>query len=92
MDPVILSSHSPMRLVGSNGREIKGKDTGIRKFKEKVKEENGNKLIIFDQDRYAIFDAYGIFILCGRNILKPTGTPEKITAHDILKKYGVQLD
>ena len=72
--------------------EIKGKDTGIRKFREKVKEENGNKLIIFDQDRYAIFDAYEVFILCGRNVLRPTGTPEKITAQDILKKYGAQLE
>ncbi|WP_457553935.1 hypothetical protein [Desulfobacula sp.] len=70
----------------------KGKDTGIRKFREKVKEENGNKLIIFDHDRYAIFDAYEVFILCGRNVLMPTGTPEKITAQDILLKYGVQLE
>ena len=60
--------------------ERKGKDTGIRKFREKVKEENGNKLIIFDHDRYAIFDAYEVFISCGRNVLMPTGTPEKITA------------
>lgn len=72
--------------------ERKGKDTGIRKFREKVKEENGNKLIIFDHDRYAIFDAYEVFILCGRNVLRPTGTPEKITAQDILLKYGVQLE
>lgn len=72
--------------------ETKGKDTGIRKFREKVKEENGNKLIIFDHDRYAIFDAYEVFILCGRNVLRPTGTPEKITAQDILLKYGVQLE
>ena len=57
-----------------------------------MKEENGNKLIIFDQDRYAIFDAYEVFILCGRNVLKPTGTPERITSIDILKKYGVQLE
>jgi hypothetical protein len=72
--------------------ERKGKDTGIRKFREKVKEENGNKLIIFDHDRYAIFDAYEVFILCGRNVLRPTGTPEKITTQDILKKYGAQLE
>ena len=72
--------------------ELKGKDTGIRKFREKVKEENGNKLIIFDKDRYAIFDAYEVFILCGRNVLRPTGIPEIITAQDILKKYGVQLE
>ncbi len=32
-----------------------GQETGIRKFRERVKEENGNKLIIFDEDRYAFF-------------------------------------
>ena len=72
--------------------EKKGTDTGIRKFREKVKEENGNKLIIFDQDRYAIFDAYEVFILCGRNVLRPTGVAEKITQQDILEKYGAQLE
>lgn len=70
--------------------EKDGCDTGIRKFREKVKEENGNKLIIFNQDRYAIFDAYEVFILCGRNVLMPTGVPEKITIEDILSKYRVQ--
>jgi hypothetical protein len=72
--------------------EKDGQDTGIRKFREKVKEENGNKLIIFDQDRYAIFDAYEVFILCGRNVLMPTGVPEKITKEDILRKYDVQIE
>jgi len=72
--------------------EQNGQDTGIRKFREKVKEENGNKLIIFDQDRYAIFDAYEVFILCGRNVLMPTGVPERITKEDILQKYSVQLE
>ncbi|MCD6585307.1 MAG: transposase [Desulfobacteraceae bacterium] len=72
--------------------ENDGKNTGIRKFREKIKEENGNKLIIFDQDRYAIFDAYEVFILCGRNVLRPTGVPEKITKENILRKYGVQLE
>jgi hypothetical protein len=42
--------------------EEKGHATGIRKFREKVKEENGNKLIIFDKDRYAIFDVYADLI------------------------------
>lgn len=72
--------------------EKNGRDSGIRKFREKVKEENGNKLIIFDQDRYAIFDAYEVFILCGRNVLMPTGVPEKITKEDILRKYDVQIE
>ena len=72
--------------------EKDGRDTGIRKFREKVKQENGNKLIIFDQDRYAIFDAYEVFILCGRNVLMPTGIPEKITQDDILRKYCVQME
>jgi len=72
--------------------EKDGTYTGIRKFREKVKEENGNKLIIFDQDRYAIFDAYEVFILCGRNVLMPTGVPERITKEDILQKYCVQME
>jgi hypothetical protein len=72
--------------------EKDGRDSGIRKFREKVKQENGNKLIIFDQDRYAIFDAYEVFILCGRNVLMPTGIPEKITQDDILRKYCVQME
>ena len=42
--------------------------------------------------RYAIFDAYEVFILCGRNVLRPTGTPEKITAQDILLKYCIQME
>jgi|MudIll2142460700_1097286.scaffolds.fasta_scaffold50460_1 hypothetical protein len=72
--------------------ERKGRDTGIRKFREQVAEENGNKLIIFDHDRYAIFDAYEVFILCGRNVLMPKGIPEKITKEDILRKYGTILE
>jgi hypothetical protein len=69
-------------------REQRGEQTGIRKFREKVKQENGNKLIVFDEDRYAIFDTYEVFILCGRNVRKPTGEPEVISKQDILKKYG----
>lgn len=69
-----------------------GQETGIRKFRERVKEENGNKLIIFDEDRYAIFDAYEVLILCGQNVLMPRGVPEKITKEDILIKYGAWLE
>ena len=72
--------------------ERDGKETGIQKFREKVKEENGNKLIIFDEDQYAIFDAYEVFILCGRNVSMPTGVPETITREDILRKYGALLE
>lgn len=68
--------------------EQKGQETGIRKLREKVGEENGNKLIIFDEDRYAIFDAYEVFILCGTNVRMPPGVPEVISARDILFKYG----
>jgi len=66
----------------------KGQDTGIRKFREKVRQENGNKLIVFDGDRYAIFDTYEVFILCGTNVRKPTGVEEVITKNDILRKYA----
>jgi hypothetical protein len=69
-----------------------GHNTGIRKFREKVKQENGNKLIVFDEDRYAVFDTYEVFILCGRNVLMPTGVPERISKNDILIKYGALLE
>lgn len=69
-----------------------GGETGIRKFREKVREENGNKLIVFDEYRYAIFDVYEVFILCNRNVTKPRGTVETITKEDILCKYGVLLE
>ena len=72
--------------------ESEGEDTGIRKFREKVRQENGNKLIVFDEDRYAIFETYEIAILCGRNALKPRGVPETITKEDILHKYRVLLE
>ena len=69
-----------------------GQETGIRKFREKVKQENGNKLIVFDKDRYAIFDTYEVFILCGRNVEKPTGVREKISKKEILIKYRAFLE
>jgi len=69
-----------------------GQQTGIRKFREKVRQENGNKLIVFDEDRYAIFDTYEVFILCGRTVLKPTGVPEEISKKDILLRYQVLLE
>ena len=69
-----------------------GQETGIRKFRERVREENFSKLIIFDEDRYAIFDAYEVLILGGQNVLMPRGVPEKITKEDILTKYGAHLE
>jgi hypothetical protein len=72
--------------------EQAGKETSIRKFRQKVKQENGNKLILFDENRYAIFDTYEVFILCGRTVLMPTGVPETITKKDILLKYGALLE
>jgi len=68
--------------------EEKGRETGIRKLREKVREENGNKLIVFDESRYAIFEAYEVLILCGTNVRKPTGVPQAISKRDILLKYG----
>lgn len=69
-----------------------GKETGIRKFRETVRQENGNKFIVFDGERYAIFEAYEIVILCGRNVRCPRGVPETIEKKDILNKYGVLLE
>ena len=72
--------------------EQAGNETGIRKFRQKVKQENGNKLIVFDENRYAIFDTYEVIILCGRTVLMPTGVPQAISKRDILLKYGALLE
>lgn len=68
-------------------KDKQGKETGIRKYRERIRRENGNKLIIFEDERYAIFDAYEVFILCGRNVRKPRGIKETVTQEDILAKY-----
>ena len=70
----------------------KGPETGICKFREKIGQENGNKLIIFYEDRDAICDDYEVFILCGTNVRKPTGVPAVISKTDILLKYGALLE
>jgi len=54
--------------------------------------ENANKVIVFDEERYAIFEAYEVIILCGRAVLKTRGTTETITISDILLKYGALLE
>jgi hypothetical protein len=69
-----------------------GADTGIRKFRERIRQQNANRVIIFHEHRYAIFEAYEIPILLGRRVLKPRGIPETITRDDILEKYGVQRE
>ncbi|MFH1096899.1 MAG: hypothetical protein V1749_05325, partial [Candidatus Desantisbacteria bacterium] len=79
-------------MDAQNKLEHHGVETGIRKFREKVHEENGNKLIIFDENRYAIFDVYEVFILCNRNVAMPRGIIETITKDDILRKYCIALE
>jgi hypothetical protein len=73
-------------------KDRQGQETGIRKFRERIRRENGNKLIVFEEDRYAIFDTYEVLILCGRNVRKPKGTKERITKEDILAKYSADTD
>ena len=75
-------------MIQQDKKEKIGEETGIRKFREKVREENGNQLIIFNEDKYAIFFTYEVFILCGRNVVRPNGVPERITKEEILCKYG----
>ena len=75
-------------MAQQDKKEKAGEETGIRKFREKVREENGNQLIIFNENKYAIFFTYEVFILCGRNVISPNGVPERITKEDILRKYG----
>lgn len=72
--------------------ERTGKETGIRKFRRQVRQENGNKLIVFNHDRYAIFEAYELVILCGCSVAMLRGVPEAITRDDIFRKYGVALE
>ena len=79
-------------LAEQNEKNRKGVETGIRKFRELVRVENANKVIVFDEERYAIFEAYEVIILCGRAVLKPRGTNETITISDILLKYGALLE
>lgn len=63
--------------------------TGIRKFREMVRQESANCLVVFEGERYAIFEAYEIAILLGRRVLMPRGVPETITQEDLLRKHGV---
>jgi hypothetical protein len=63
--------------------------TGIRKFREMVRQESANCLIVFEGERYAIFEAYEIAILLGRRVRMPRGFPETITQEDLLRKHGV---
>lgn len=79
-------------MTAQDKREQNGEETGIRKFREQIRMENSNKLIIFDNDRYAIFTTYEVFILCGKKVLMPRGVPETITKDDILRKYGAMLE
>jgi len=75
-------------IVAQDKRERKGEVTGIRKFREEVRQENADRVIVFSDDRYAIFEAYELVILLGRKVLMPRGKPETITKEDILRKYG----
>ena len=72
--------------------ELEDEDSGIRKFRQKVRQENANKCIVFHHARYAIFYLYEILILCGKTVLKPHGVPDKITREDILRKHGVLVE
>ncbi|MBW1895291.1 MAG: transposase [Deltaproteobacteria bacterium] len=79
-------------MIQQEKLEDAGEDTGIRKFRQKVRKENANKCIVFHNDRYAIFYLYEILILSGKTVTKPRGVPEKITKEDILRKYGALLE
>lgn len=79
-------------LEQQDKKEQAGQQTGIRKYRQQVRQENGNKLIIFNGGRYAIFEAYELVILCGRAVAMPRGVPETVTRADILRKYGAALE
>jgi len=79
-------------MIQQEELEEAGEDTGIRKFRQKVRQENSNKCIVFHHDRYAIFYLYELLILCGKTVLKPRGVADTITKEDILSKYGALLE
>jgi len=79
-------------MVQQEKLENAGEDIGIRKFRQKVSQENSNKCIVFYDDSYAIFYLYELLILCGTKVLKPHGVPYEITCKDILHKYGALLE
>ena len=79
-------------MIQQEKLENAGVNTGIRKFRQKVRQENSNKCIVFHNERYAIFYLFEIMILSGKTVLKPRGVPETITKEDILRKYGALLE
>jgi len=79
-------------MVQQEKLEDAGENTGIRKFRQKIRQENANRCIVFENDRYAIFPLYEILILGGKRVLKPRGVPDIITKEDLLRKYGVILE
>ena len=79
-------------MIQQEELEDAGEDTGIRKFRQKVQQENSNKCIVFHYDCYAIFYLYELLILCGKTVRKPRGVPDKITREDILRKYGALFE
>ena len=72
--------------------EEAGESTGIRKFRQKVSQENSDKCIVFYDGSYAIFYLYELLILCGTKVLKPHGVPDDVTREDILRKYQAILE
>ncbi len=79
-------------MIQQEELEDAGEDTGIRKFRQKVQQENSNKCIVFHYDCYAIFYLYELLILCGKTVRKPHGVPHKITQEDVLRKHGALLE
>jgi len=79
-------------MIQQEKLEDAGEDTGIRKFRQKVRQENSDKCIVFHHDRYAIFYLYEILIPCGKMVLKPHGVPDTITREDVLRRHGVLLE
>lgn len=79
-------------MIQQEKLEDSGEDTGIRKFRQKVRQENSDKCIVFHHDRYAIFYLYEILILCGKMVLMPHGVPDTITQEDVLRKHGALLE
>ncbi|MBU4297552.1 MAG: transposase [Proteobacteria bacterium] len=75
-------------MIATEKREHRGEETGIRIFRQEVRVENCNKLIVFDQDRYAIFEEYELVILLGKKVRMPRGRGSR---DDYQRRHPAQI-
>lgn len=66
--------------------ELKGQETGMRRYRRKIKSTNRDKLIVFVNDTYGIFYTHEAFILAGIDVSQEMADLH-ISRRDVLLKY-----